>query len=181
MPVRTRRVALGLAAAAALAGCSSAGPPRHASSSVSSPISPPTTYASAPGAGTGAPADPATKRAVSRAYAIFFDAKTPLARSQTLLQHGARFRAALIAEGKSSQAQGAGAKVTAVNRISPDVAYVTFTVTSGGSPLLSGERGYAVRENGAWKVAAKTFCALLQLQGNPPGACNDPSVIALPH
>jgi len=57
---------------------------------------------------------------------------------------------------------------------------VTFTIASGGVKLPN-THGYAVKEGSQWKVAAQTFCNLLQLQGNSPTICKDSSVTALPH
>jgi len=47
--------------------------------------------------------------------------------------------------------------------------------------VLQFRRGKAVREGNTWKVSAQTFCALLTLQGNPPSACSDANVTALPN
>jgi ABC-type transport system substrate-binding protein len=180
MRVRARRLALVfVAAVVVLAGCSSSAKP--AASSAPGTASSAATSGTPSSAPTGTPANSATKRAVERAYAAFFDVRTPLAKSEALLQHGQAFRAALIAAGNSSQGQGAGAEVTAVKQVSPHLARVTFAIKSGGTVLLPNTHGYAVRENGTWTVAARTFCALLSLQGKVPGACNDPSITALPH
>jgi hypothetical protein len=131
--------------------------------------------------GTGTPADSATSGLVIRAYTTFFDPETSAARSAGLLQHGESFADALAAAAKTSEAQGVTARVSAVNLIRADVAYVTFTLSTGGSPLLSDVAGYAVRDGGTWKVAAQTFCNLLQLQGAAPRACKDTSITALPN
>lgn len=184
MPVRTPRVALAVGAAVVvLAGCSSSAKPATGSAPTAQPSASSSTVPSAAPMSTpgGTPAESATARAVAHAYAVFFDVRTPLAKSEALLQHGRAFRAALVAAGNTSQAQGAGAEVTAVKQVSPDLARVTFAIKSGGTVLLPNTHGYAVREHGTWKVAARTFCALLSLQGKAPSACNDRSITALPH
>jgi hypothetical protein len=99
----------------------------------------------------------------------------------SVLQHGTKFRAALQAESKSPSAQNITAAVSAVQMQSADVALVTFTLKQNGSPLLPNTHGYAVREGGKWKVAAQTFCSLLQLQGTAPSICSDKSITALPN
>ncbi|HET8536608.1 MAG TPA: hypothetical protein VFL73_05455, partial [Solirubrobacteraceae bacterium] len=178
-----RRAVGGAALVAALlvAGCSSSGSGAHksASSSPSSSSTSPVTSSPAPSA-SGTPADAATRKAVADAYAAFFGYKSTLAQSQAALQHGATFHQTLVEQGKSSLADKSTATVSSV-RVAGKVAYVTFTISENGQPLLSNTPGYAVRENGTWKVAAKTFCSLLTLQGSAPSACSDPSITALPH
>lgn len=180
-----RRAAGGAALVATLlvAGCSSSGGGAHKSSSstpASSSSTPVTTPSSPAPSASGTPADPATRKAVSDAYAAFFGYKSTLAQSQAALQHGASFHQTLVEQGKSSLADKSTATVNSV-RVAGDLAYVTFTISENGQPLLAKTPGYAVRENGTWKVAAKTFCALLTLQGSAPAACSDPSITALPH
>ena len=170
-----------LVAALLLAGCSSSGGGAHKSASSSLPSSSTSPVMSSPApSASGTPADPATRKAVADAYAAFFGYKSTLAQSQAALQHGATFHQTLVEQGKSSLADKSTATVDSV-RVAGDVAYVTFTISENGQPLLSNTPGYAVRENGTWKVAAKTFCSLLTLQGSAPAACGDPSITALPH
>lgn len=131
--------------------------------------------------GGGPPADAATTRAVRAAYVTFFDSKTSAAASETVLQHGASFAENLAEQAKTANAEAASAKVSAVRLAGRDVADVTYTLTSNGASLLQDVSGKAVREGGRWKVAAKTFCDLLALQGDAPSACKDPKITALPH
>jgi len=130
---------------------------------------------------SGSSAPPAVRAAISKAYAALFGTKSSLTQSVNSLQHGQKFKSEIVAESKKPAAKGSGAKVTAVTMRSPDVAKVTFTIYSKGSPALPNASGFAVRENGTWKVAAQTFCQLLTLQGNAPSACKDPKITALPH
>jgi hypothetical protein len=175
-------LAIAVAAAVALAGCSGSAANKGTSSSTTG-SKPATGSGSSPNSspsGSGAPADAATKAAVSGAYATFFNPKTSAARSEAVLQHGASFRKTLAEQASTAQSQNVSATVSKVSRTGPNVAAVTFTLLSGGSPLLTDTPGFAVREGGAWKVAAQTFCGLLQLQGGAPAACNDTSITALP-
>ncbi|HEU5266548.1 MAG TPA: hypothetical protein VFU35_07595 [Jatrophihabitans sp.] len=119
--------------------------------------------------------------AIKAAYAKFFASSTPTQVSLGLLQNGPAFKAALDKQAASSLAQHAGARVSKVTLVSPNLADVVYTVTMNGSPVLPDQPGYAVRQGGTWKVAAKTFCALLTLQGGAPAACSSPSATALPH
>jgi hypothetical protein len=182
----TTAVAAVLATSALLPGCSggtgkqsaSGAAPTSPSTSASPPTSPPI---SAPTSlPRGKPADAATKRAVQRAYSALFGTTATLSQSLAALQHGSVFRAAVVAESKSPRAQRSGAKVTAVSIARANVADVAVTVISNGTPVLP-TTGKAVRVNGHWQVAAQTFCSLLQLSGDAPQACGDPSVTALPH
>lgn len=128
-------------------------------------------------AGSGNPADLA---AIARAYTTFFDAKTPLDRSEAVLQDGAAFASVLTASAQTQYADQASAQVSKVVVSSPDRATVTFSILLNGSPILPDQTGYAVRENGNWKVAGATFCALLTAEGKPPAICVTPAATALP-
>jgi len=162
-----------LIVAAASAACGSSGGGAGGSSA-------PGTSAAAP-SGSGSPANAATKAAISKAYATFFGTTATLAQSVGALQNGNRFVAAIKKESKNSYAAKSSAKVTSATLVSPHVAAVKFSISSGGQTLLKHSPGFAVEQNGTWKVAAKTFCGLLQLQGDAPNACSDPQVTALPH
>ena len=151
----------------ALGACSSSG----AAAPSSSP--PPATQ-------SGTPADQQTVAAISTAFSRLFGSSAPFAKSVASLQHGAAFAATIRRESKNSYAQKSAARVTSVRLLSSDLAAVTFSISSGGQTLLPNSKGNAVKEDGTWKVAARTFCGLLQLQGNAPKACNDPKITALP-
>jgi hypothetical protein len=182
---RSALVAIGVVALTALAGCSSSGKGGSSSSS-STPVSTPAASASAAStsaatSGAGTPADAVTTKAVTTAYETFFDIKATTAQTVTVLQHGSAFSPTLAGQAKAAAAQKLAATVSKVKLASPNVADVTFTLTSNGSPLLPNTHGKAVREGGTWKVAAETFCALLGLQGTPPAVCKDPKMTALPN
>jgi hypothetical protein len=119
---------------------------------------------------------------IRSSYETLFQAGTDPARAVTVLQHGDQLRAALAANAKSPQARGLTVQVTKVVRdpSNPNVARTTFTLLSGGAPVLPGTAGYAVKEKGRWKVAATTFCQLLSLQQAAPAQCHDASITAFP-
>jgi hypothetical protein len=49
-------------------------------------------------------------------------------------------------------------------------ATVIYSLTMGGTPVLSDLKGEAVLQNGTWKVGDQSFCALLSLeQAKAPG------------
>lgn len=195
----TRRPLRGAAAAASaasaatlaalLAACGgSTSPSPHSPPQSSAPSAPAPTGTTAHGTtptgptptASGTPPDGATRQAIESAYATFFGTSATTAQSEAVLQHGSVFRATIDEQGKSSYADKSSAKVTAI-QVDGDVATVSFTVYSDGKPLLRNFGGYAVREGGRWKVAAKTFCALLTLEGDAPDACSRASITALPH
>jgi hypothetical protein len=169
-----RAAALGAAAALTLAGCTSSAAhhPTGSGAPSSAPVAVPT--------GSGSPADPATVDAVKRAYGDFFSSTTTIARSQAVLQHGSAFHTVLVKEANSPDSDNVKIVVTAVRLLSPDTALVTYTLHAAGV-ALPGSHGYAVREDGSWKVAARTFCELLDIRGDAPAACKDSSITALPH
>jgi hypothetical protein len=172
---RSAPVPLVLLAAIALAGCSSSGGPATSA--------PPTTASvgSTAAGSSGSAADPATTAAVTKAYKTFFDPATPLATVTRYLQHGSRFTQAIAAQARQGAQQHLGVRVTKVVMLSPNSTAVTFDLLSAGKVLLPGSPGNAVRESGVWKVAAKTFCELVQLTGKAPTACSDPKVTDLPN
>jgi len=190
MTIGTRRGTAGVTAVlasglvlVATAACSSSGGPDTAGPNATNQTTPAaTSSAAAPSTAPTAsatPADAATAAAIKKAYAQFFSGTAAPAVSEQALQHGAAFRQTLVDQAKGQYSKGSGVKVTAMD-VRGQVADVTFTLTNGGKPLLSGIKGLAVQEGGSWKVAAITFCGLLKLQGTPPSACSDPSITSLP-
>lgn len=127
-----------------------------------------------------ASADTATVAAVTKAYETFFAPESTAAQVESVVQNGAQFRDAILAEGDSQYTGTSGVKIDKVTLQSTDVARVTFSVTSNGAVVLPGASGYAVRIGGSWKLAATTFCQLLTLQGTAPAACKQASATALP-
>jgi hypothetical protein len=159
-----------LLAVALLAGCSSG------KKSPSTSSSPPTSSAPA-AAGSGSAADVA---AIESAYTRLFLVSTPLDTSVSLLQDGADFRATLDSQSKTTYAKQASVSVSKVTVTSANRASVVFSVLLNKSPILPNQPGYAIRENGQWKVAGATFCALLTAEGSAPAACKKAVATALP-
>ena len=167
--------ALGLALAATVAACSSsssspaASPPSSASSATSA--APSSAAPSSPG--TGSTAEAAAQ--IKANWEKFFNSSTPLAERVKLLQNGAALESAIKAFASLPLASGLGAKVTNVTVDSATKATVTYDVTSsGGTALLSGQKGTAVYQDGTWKVGTASLCGLLRLipGGTVPAACN---------
>ena len=183
MIVNVRRSALMILLVVAPAACSSSGgAAAHSATNAGTSTVPSTAPASsAPTSGAGSSAaDPVTTAAVAKAYETFFNPSIPLVTVARNLQHGDRFTSAIAANAKLGKQRHLGVKVTKVVLISADSAAVSFDLLSSGKILLPDVSGFAAREVGVWKVAAKTFCELVALNGKPPAACGDPTVTELP-
>jgi hypothetical protein len=159
--------------------CSSSGPAKPAGGSG---VVAPATSTSAPASptATGA-ADAATTAAVTQAFRTFFGSSSTQAQAADALQNGSHFTAELTSEGASAQPNTSTATVQSVQTTSfADTVAVTFSILGNGQVLLKNDTGYAVRVGGVWKVAARTFCDLLELQGTAPPACLNSALTTLP-
>jgi len=56
---------------------------------------------------------------------------------------------------------------------SPTGATVDYTILVSGSPVLKGQKGTAVYQDGTWKVSKTSFCGLAALEngGKAPAVC----------
>ena len=109
-------------------------------------------------------ADPAADEAeVRTAWEGFFDGSQPPASKLALLERSAELGEALARAGKDPNSSKSAAKVQAVSFVSPTEASVTYDILSAGTVVLPGAMGKAVKEDGAWKVSAQTFCQLTTL------------------
>jgi hypothetical protein len=157
------------------AGCSSSGGGKGSSTSGAPPAG--QSESSPIGA---LPSDPATTQSATTAFEMFFNSKTSPVNSQKFLQHGAEFAKSLEKQATASYSKDTVAKVSSVQPIRKGVAAVTYSLVSKGTPLLPNVGGFAVLENGTWKVSAQTYCNLLKLQGDVAPACSDKTITALP-
>jgi hypothetical protein len=101
----------------------------------------------------------------------FFSGKTPATAKIALVQDGQKFASAAKTIGAAGAT--ASATVQSVTLTSPAQATVHYTILIGGSPILKGQKGTAVYQDGTWKVSATSFCALAALQsaGKPVPGC----------
>jgi len=111
-------------------------------------------------------------------WETFFAAATPVAQRVGLLQNGQQFASVIQAQANSPLAQGSSAKVTAVKVVSATKAKVTYSILLNGQAVLPDQKGEAVLEAGVWKVSAKSFSALLALEGQ--SGSGSPSVSPTP-
>lgn len=168
--------AMAVVAVAGLTACSGSSKPK---STPTSSATAPSSAASSSGAGGTLTGDAATIRDV---YLRFLDLKVPVEQKVGLIQDGTEFLPAMQAEAKNPQAATVSLQVSDVKVSSAKLADVTYTILVSGSPLLPNQHGYAVKEDGTWKIAGVTFCGLLAAQ-NPtaiPPVCSKPAATSLP-
>ena len=168
-----RRVGLGamsvlVAVAMTAAACSS----KSASTTTTKPVD----TAAAPGL-------------IAQAYGTLFNFTDKSVSSKVaVIQDGTKIESSLseaLASPLSSSSTGSkidsttvlGSSACTKQHLTAPCAKVTYDLLgSGGSPVLGGQTGYAVYQNGQWLVAKITICTLLGLfysaegkQGAPPG------------
>lgn len=163
--------ALALALAAAITACSSG----TSSSTSSAPATTPATSAATSASATAATGggSSATEATIKTNWEKFFNASTPNSERVTLLENGQKYAAEIQAM-SGGLASTASAKVNSVTVTSPTQATVKYDILIGGTPMLSGQTGVAVLENGTWKVGDASFCALLAVAngGKAPSVCS---------
>jgi hypothetical protein len=114
-------------------------------------------------------------------WTTFFDGNNPNSGAKlALLQNNGKLGATFQKNfaGNASTAAMTQAKVTNVTALpasqcqaaavpSP-CAKVSYDLVNrqNGSPLLAGQTGYAVYQNGKWMISENTFCALIALAGS---------------
>ncbi|WP_370116303.1 hypothetical protein [Streptacidiphilus sp. MAP12-33] len=102
-------------------------------------------------------------------YTEFLDPAVPLRRKEELLQDAPDLDIALRGFTREGLATPARVAVTRIHFISDTSAVVTYDVCARGLPAQPQTEGMAQLQAGSWKVAAATFCSLLQ-QGRPHAA-----------
>lgn len=113
------------------------------------------------------PADTAAaEQEIKQNWQKFFDPATSTQDKQSVLENGDRMAPVLAAFSGDERGGQVQAKVTAVEFTSPTEANVTYDLTLKGATALPGASGTAVEQDGAWKVSAKTLCALVSMSGN---------------
>ncbi len=173
-----RRIALAptlaLAVALSVAACSSSGTSASTSSSSAAASSSAATSSSAAASSSGGASSSAAVAQITANWEKFFASSTPVAEKVKLLQNGSALQGAINDFANLPLATNIGAKVTGVTVNSATSATVSYNITSGGSSLLSGQKGTAVLEGGVWQVGDASLCGLLKLVpgGSVPAACN---------
>lgn len=152
-----RRGLVGVAAAVLIAGCGGS-----SGDALSAPTTPPASVDTSV----------ADKAEITAAWEGFFDAGGTVDSHLAKLEDGDKFRAELTAFAKDPANKDLAAKVTDVV-ISGTSAKVTYDLLGkGGTVLLGGSVGEAIKTGGKWLVSKKTYCQLVALQdpnGSHPG------------
>ena len=120
-------------------------------------------------AACGGGGNPATDE-IKAAYTGFFTTKTSLADHVALMEDGAKFKPVIESFLSNPLATGVSATVSSVTMQGADKAKVVYSVKVAGISLAN-QTGYAVRQDGKWKVADSTLCGLVSLAGPTPAAC----------
>jgi hypothetical protein len=173
-------IALGLALAFAVAGCSSGssgGGGGTTTPPATTPTTPAATQSTAVPAATDAASQAAATKVIKTNWATFFKTSTPHATAVGMLQDGASLGPAVKDAAKIAKAgkTNESAKVKKVV-FSPDgtSATVTYTLYGNGNPILKNTTGVAVLEDGQWKVSKITFCTLVGLGASSIGLTKIP-------
>jgi hypothetical protein len=94
----------------------------------------------------------------------FFNGTEPYTVKVGLVQNGSTFAPILKQQASNAQAKGSTATVQSVTVTSATAANVGYTILLGGTPVLTGQKGTAVYQDGVWKVSVASFCGIAQLE-----------------
>ncbi len=138
-------------------------------STVAAPTAIPTTLAATATTSTTTTQDPAAAIAeITANWERFFLPTTSIADRVTLLENGTSLQQALAERAKDPLQQQASATVKKVELTSPTQAKVTYDISLNGTVALADSQGFAVVQDGVWKVGADSFCALISLGAAGP-------------
>jgi hypothetical protein len=105
----------------------------------------------------------------------FFDGSTPLATRVSLLDNGSQYASIMKKVLENPQGATAGATVQSVELTSATGANVGYTITLSGQPVLGGQKGTVVYQDGVWKVSVPSFCALAALENSGKAVAGCPT------
>jgi hypothetical protein len=109
-----------------------------------------------------------TNAEITANWEKFFLPTTPISDRVALLENGASLQQALEMRSTDPLQRQASAVVKAVDLTEPGRATVTYDVLLNGSVALPDAQGFAVFQDGVWKVGADSFCALISLGATGP-------------
>ena len=108
------------------------------------------------------------KTAIAANWEAFFSPSETIQQREALLENGATYEQALIQRSQDPRQATAKAKVKAVELTPPDRATVTYDVYLGDTLALPDAQGFAVLQDGVWKVSGESFCGLMTLASTDP-------------
>ena len=173
-PKRRRPVLLVAIAASALIGAACGGGSSPTASGT--PTAPSTTVSATAGTSLSS----ADLEQIRSNWIAFFDGSKPADPKIPLLENGQLFADVLRLQAQGPLAQGSTATVSDISFLAPGRAKVSYSILVGGKPALPNQVGLSVLEDGTWKVADASFCALLTLEGSTTPLCAAPSSSAPP-
>lgn len=132
-----------------------------------------TTTAADSGGGGASSLSAADRQAITHAFETFFAGGSEAETKMSVLQDPDRFADTIRAQSGSGLAAATTASVSDMDLVAPGRASVTYTISMNDEPVLPDQPGYAVEQDGQWKVSASSFCQLLTLEneGTPPAEC----------
>jgi hypothetical protein len=96
-------------------------------------------------------------------WEAFFNAQTPLAKRESLLENGAQYEQAFAIASQNQFYAKASAQVVQVQLNAPGQAKVTYNLLVSGHEVVPNATGAAVLQGGVWKVSDQSFCGLATL------------------
>jgi len=168
-PRRFLLVAIGLSLTSACGGGS-----KTASTTVGAPVTTAATTTTVPTTTallttTAAPTTTVDPKAeIAANWEKFFSPSETIEQREALLENGPTYEQALIERSKDPRQATASAKVKLVELTPPDSATVTYDVYLGDTLALPDAQGFAVLQDGVWKVSGESFCALMTLASTDP-------------
>jgi hypothetical protein len=103
----------------------------------------------------------------------FFSSKTALPGRVALLENGSKFKSVVQSFASNPLASNVSSLVSSVRLVNANKARIVYTVKISGASLGK-QTGYAVRQNGVWKVGDASLCKLIALGGTTPAVCKKP-------
>lgn len=113
----------------------------------------------------------AAKKQITTNWEKFFAGSTTIKERQQLLENGSKFGQLMEAEFKAIGSQSPSAIVSSVDVTNSTSANVYYEVELDKQPVLTGQKGQAVFQDGMWKVGDATLCGLLSMDGQHPAIC----------
>ena len=92
----------------------------------------------------------------------------------SLLENGPQYLSIMKKVLEAPQGATAGATVQSV-AVTSTTANVGYTITLSGTPVLGGQKGTAVYEDGVWKVSTPSFCGLAALENSGKAVAGCPT------
>jgi hypothetical protein len=169
-------VVVAAAVCVAAAGCGSSSK-SNSTGSAAVATTPTTTATTAAPATTTTIDETAAKAAITTAFVSFLNSADPNFDARVaLIQNGDSIKALFTQLEQANSKVASYGKVTDITLMSADdcsangynsacaaVTYDIYLKSNTSKPALAGSKGYAVLDNGTWKVSRSTFCTLAGL------------------